>query len=181
MPVHGAGIAVCEGVMGSTQTTQWTYSWCLAVILVGGFAAGIAHAEFNFKRYRPYSLAQAIADHSHGERADWVIEAGTFKYRVRVTYTGQHRAIKASVKDLISKWVKSLGRHPKLLTLFKHEILVREDGTEYWLPIQEQLLPHVARELRKGGSVDLYIMHVGSTKTELVFIVNEFQAHGLTN
>ncbi|MFQ5960013.1 MAG: hypothetical protein ACE5K9_02780 [Candidatus Methylomirabilales bacterium] len=166
--------------MVSTQTTRWTYSICLAVMLAGGFAAGVAHAEFNFKRYRPYSLGQAIADHSHGERADWVIEAGSFKYRVRVTYTGEQREIKASVKDLISKWVKSLGLNPKLLTLFKHEILVREGSGQYWLPIQEQLLPHVARELRVGGPVDLYVMHVGSTKTELVFIVNEFQARRVT-
>lgn len=97
-----------------------------------------------------------------------------------MSYTGQHRGIKASVRDLIVKWVKSLGHNPKVLDLFKHEILVRERSSQYWLPIQEQLLPHVAQELRPGHLVDLYIMRVGSTKMEWVFIVNEFQARRAT-
>ncbi len=109
-----------------------------------------------------------------------MIAAGSFKYRVRVTYTGQQRDIRVSVRQLISNWVKSLDLNPKLLDLFKQEILVREAGSQYWLPIQEQLLPHVAREVRTGDLVDLYIMRVGSAKTESVFIVNEFQAHKVT-
>lgn len=162
--------------MGIKQRTRWTCTFCVAVMLAGCFMPGIVRAEFNYKRYRPYSLAQAVADHTHGEEADWVIAAGSFKYRVRVTYTGQRREIKTSVKQLIANGVKSLDLNPKLLDLFKQEILVREAGSQYWLPIQEQLLTHVASEVRTGDLVDLYIMRVGSTKTESVFIVNEFQA-----
>lgn len=153
--------AMCEDIVGSKQRTRWTYLFCVAVILVGPFAPGVARTAFNYNRYRPYSLAQAITDHPHGERADWVIEAGSFKYRVRATYTGQQRGIKANVKQLIANWVKSLGLDATLLDLFKHEILVREDGSQYWLPIQEQLLQYIVQELRPGDMVDLYIMRVG--------------------
>jgi hypothetical protein len=169
-----------EDTVGIKQRMRWTYTFCVAVMVAGCFMLGIARAEFNYKRYRPYSLAQAVADHTHDEEADWVIAAGSFKYRVRVTYTGQRRDIKVSVRQLIANWVKSLDLSPKILDLFKQEILVREDGSQYWLPIQEELLPHVAREIRTGDLVDLYIMRVGSTQTESVFIVNEFQARRVT-
>ncbi len=169
-----------EDTVGIKQRTRWIYPFCVAVMVASCFMPGIARAEFNFNRYRPYSLAQAVADHTHGEEADWVIAAGSFKYRVRVRYTGQQRDIRVSVKQLIANWVKSLDLNPKLLDLFEQEILVHEAGSQYWLPIQEKLLPHVAREIRTGDLVDLYIMRVGSTKTESVFIVNEFQARRVT-
>ncbi len=166
--------------MGIKQRTMWIYPFCVGLVVAGCFMPGIARADFNYKRDRPYSLAQAVADHTHAEEGDWVIAAGSFKYRVRVTYTGQQRDIKVSVRQLIANWVKSLDLSPKLLDLFKQEILVREAGSQYWLPIQEQLFQHVAREVRTGDLVDLYIMRVGSTKTESVFIVNEFQASRVT-
>jgi hypothetical protein len=144
--------------------------------LAGSFGLGIAKAEFNYESYKPYSIAKAIVDHPHIPEADWTIEAGSFKYRVSVVYTGRQRNIKPDVKTLIEKWGKALGKNTSFVSLFKHEVLVREAAKEYWLPIQEPLLPSVSAELKAGSQVDFYIARVGSTKKEWVFIINEFEA-----
>lgn len=162
--------------MPNNHLARWRYLFCLTALLAFGFTREINGAEFNFDSYRPYSLAQAIADHPHQEQADWVVEAGIFKYRVRVTYTGQQREMTANVKQLLGHWVRALGHDPKILDLFKNEILIREGTSQYWLPIQETLLPFLAKEVKPGGAVELYIIMIGSAKTEWVFAVNEFQS-----
>ena len=146
------------------------------IILTGSFGLGMARAEFNYESYKPYSIAKAIVDNPHILGTDWTIEAGVFKYRVSVVYTDRRRDIKPAVKTLIEKWGKALARDTSFISLFKHEILVREAAKEYWLPIQEPLLSSVSAELKAGSKVDLFIGRVGSTKEEWVFIINEFEA-----
>jgi len=162
--------------MLNNDLTRWRYLFCLTTMLASGFVRETGGAEFNYDSYRPYSLAQAIADHPHQEQADWVVEAGDFKYRVRVIYTGQQRGITANVKQLLKHWAKTLGQDPKIPDLFGHEILVREGISQYWLPIQEPPLSFLVKEVRPGDTVELYVVLIGTAKTEWVFAVNEFQS-----
>lgn len=159
----------------NTEIYRSTTRVCFATVLLGLVLERQASADFDYASYQPYSIRQAIVDHPHDPETDYLIEAGNFKYRVRVIYAGETRAIEPSVKDLIVKWGKSLQMAPSIVELFKHVILVREGRDEFWLPIQEPLLPSVAEELTSGSAVDLYIFRIGSTKTDWVFVVNEFQ------
>lgn len=57
--------------------------------------------------------------------------------------------------------------------------LFKECDNEYWIPVQKQVIPHFAKELKKGDMVSLFIVRVGGEKAkdrwDWLFIVNEFQ------
>lgn len=141
-----------------------------------GMVVSAEAADFNYSAYRPTSLAAAIAEHERADGADYVIEAGAFKYRVTATYTGRHRETNTKVRELIRHWVKAL-RHPeKFETFFDHEVEVESGGQTYWLPIQNPLVPSFATEVKDGTAAQLYIMLIGAVGDHWVFIINEFEA-----
>ncbi|MBN1352505.1 hypothetical protein JXJ21_24110 [candidate division KSB1 bacterium] len=60
------------------------------------------------------------------------------------------------------------------LSLYQQEILVSEGAREHWIPMQEQLFPHLDRELVKNDTASLYIILAGKVESELLFIATEF-------
>ncbi len=148
----------------------------LLFILATTFALTSAYAgDFNFTAYRQTSLSDAIAEHRDYSKDDFVIEAGNFKYTVIGTYTGQQRKAVTTTKDLIRHWVKTLGQPKEYESLFDHEVEIESGGKKYWLPIQNPMVQSFSSEVRKGGSVKLYIMLLGASKSRLVFAINEFE------
>ena len=132
-------------------------------------------SAFDFARYRPYTLNQAVADHSYAVGdADVSITAADFPYKVIVDFLGEQRTIRSDIQSVIDMWARGLG-HPPLTDVFRHEILVREASQEHWLPIQEVLVPALHDEAPLGGVLELYILWIGATRTEWVFIINGFQ------
>ena len=99
-----------------------------------------------------------------------------FKYRVRAEYAAAAQPIRTEVAKVIQSWGTATKRPPELVTLFEREIVVREAGVGYRLPIQKQLIPHLEREVQRGAPVELYLAWIGAAKTEPVFLVNEFKA-----
>jgi hypothetical protein len=76
-------------------------------------------------------------------------------------------------------WVEIFGVRPDILSLLEKELLIIECNSEYWIPVQKQLIPHFERELKSGDMVSLFIVRVGGEKAnekwEWLFLVNEFQ------
>lgn len=171
-----AGLAEAEHFLDSLWRLFATpVGTSLLVVLI--LVAGTEAAEFNYAAYKPYSIKQAVNDHQHeSKKTDYSIEVGYFKYKVRVTYSGERRKMKDAVGQLLSLWGKTLQVDPWMINLYEHEIRVREEDRYYWLPIQEPLVKDFQEEVPAGRKVDLYVMLVGSTKEERVFIVNEFRA-----
>ena len=93
-----------------------------------------------------------------------------------MSFTGEVRKIDPKARTLIGKWAKSVGLDPKTQDLFGREIRVTEDTAIYWLPIQDVLVGALKREVTAGRKVDLFVTWIGATKTDFVFIVNEFDA-----
>ena len=151
-------------------------------LVVRGFAplcfafacATAAGAEFAFGDYVPSSITQENAAYHHDPHLDVTIEAGNYKYRVRVTYLGQVREVGTPLAGFLDVWAASLGKS-QVRPLLQHEILVREGPREYWLVIQDQLLAPLRSEVAAGGEVDLYIMRLGSMRSGPIYVVNEFQ------
>jgi hypothetical protein len=89
------------------------------------------------------------------------------------------RKILPQRKELIERWGEAFNINPHIIQIFQYEMLFLEDSTEYWLPVQNQLLPLFQKELKKGDKVDLFVMAIGTLtypdKTDWVFIVNEFR------
>jgi hypothetical protein len=81
--------------------------------------------------------------------------------------------------DLIAGWIKTTGRSPEIAKVFDTEFLFLEDSVEYWLPVQSQVIPFFAKELKKGDKVTLYTIWIGGYKCagkwDWIFLVNEFE------
>jgi hypothetical protein len=79
--------------------------------------------------------------------------------------------------------MESIGR-AEAANRFTTEMLFIEDGVEFWLPVQNVLLPHLRKELRKGESITIFANWIGITypgqggKRTHVFLVNEFEKAG---
>lgn len=129
----------------------------------------------DWSAYRQASVAQAWAEAVVVEGSDYTIEAANVKYTVDADYTGQHRELVPGRKELLRRWAKAL-RHPMgYAAMFEHEIQIRGEDQEYWLPIQNPLVEPFAAETGAGSRVRLRIMYIGATAREPVFVVNSFQ------
>jgi hypothetical protein len=64
---------------------------------------------------------------------------------------------------------------------FGTEMLFVEEGAEFWLPVQDVLLPHFRKELKAGERVTVLANWIGITSPESdgsrqhVFLINEFE------
>ena len=145
-----------------------------------------ARAQENWDNYRPRTLKQLleqvakVASEPEARKAHLeLLFTDSFPSRVTVTYTGEKRAIPAKRKEFIGYWAKSRGLRQEIVDLFEDELLFKEESTEYWLPVQKQVIPFFADELKKGDTVELYLIITGSRTedgvTDWVFLVNEFK------
>ena len=95
-------------------------------------------------------------------------------------YSGKSRPIPADKKSLIKFWMQSNKYSEEIFKMFDEEFLFLEDSSEYWLPVQNVLIPHFKEEMSEGESVDLFAAWIGITfaepdKRQHVFLVNEFE------
>ena len=109
-----------------------------AVVAVLGLAA-VAFCEgfqFDDSRYRPARLAEVVAQHPPRPALEVVPDV---PIRCTVTYAGRFRDISEDTQRLVKAWSQAMNV-PGMLDTFKREVQVREDATEYWLPVQETLV-----------------------------------------
>jgi hypothetical protein len=141
-------------------------------------------AEFNYASYTQTTLQDIITqeqNHSHDQaqakkNADYIqLECRVSKYRVSCCYSNIRRPISEKKKNGIKLWVEGLKIDPKLASLYQQEIWVTEGTRDHWIPIQEQLFPHIKRELAKNDTMELFIILIGKVASEFVFIATEFE------
>ncbi len=51
-----------------------------------------------------------------------------------------------------------------------------EGQTEYWLPVQKTLIPHLKKKFAKNKPITLFVVWPGKAGADWVFLVNEFDA-----
>lgn len=99
---------------------------------------------------------------------------------VEVIYTGEFREIDATKKlMLIVVGSSHYGLDAEEMgELFKMEGRFIENGVEYWLPVQSQLIPFMEDELTVGETFEILIVYAGTMRfdgeTVVVFLVNTF-------
>jgi hypothetical protein len=144
-------------------------------------------AQEGWDRYQPRTLGEIISNHRESvlETAtagvpNWIVPTNNYPSRVRVTYTGRSRPLASLKAEMIERWVTALRIDPSALEAFKTELLFQEDTTDFWLPVQEVLIPHFHEELEPGSPVLLYTLWVGAhyagDEITWAFVVNEFSA-----
>jgi len=93
--------------------------------------------------------------------------------RSTAAYSGQFRAIPEDSRRLIAAWAESFNI-PGMPQAFQRELKVVEAGREYWVPVQEVLVPAMNRELQPGEEIELFIIYIGQLAGRHIFLVNEF-------
>jgi hypothetical protein len=157
-------------------------SWVLLML-----APALAQAQDGWDKYQSRTLGQIIKQHSAAvddkARIHLLFTADVFPSRVKVTYTGELRSISSVRKEFIANWAKTRKVGEELVDLFQEELLFREGTTEYWLPVQKQVVPYFKQELKIGDQVELYLIWIGARRefgvADWIFLVNEFE-HGET-
>jgi hypothetical protein len=109
----------------------------------------------------------------------YVFTANNFATRANVVYQGQIRPIPPSRLDFIARYLGKARGHPEWVPLYTEEVLCRENGLDYWLPIQSPVLVYFKDEVAAGATVEIFITWIGAQKSgdqvDWLFTINEFQ------
>jgi hypothetical protein len=129
--------------------------------LVANLDAGVAKDKGHIPK-----VGDRIFD---GALSGWVVEAG---------YTSAVSPMSDDEKAFLRDGFKSIQQEP-LAALYDKSMLFHVGGKDYWLPVQSDVIPYFAKELKVGDKVDLYILQTGGllrkTGWEWVFMVVDFQ------
>jgi len=138
-------------------------------------------------RYKPGTLAGLVEDLE--ETTDFEDMSGYLNLDddraslVEVVYTGQSRELELEKSILIVSFLASVApqlSEEELFKVFTREYLFLEDGVEYWLPVQDILVPYMQREVAVNGKVVLFVTWLGAyqyeDRVDWIFLVNEFYA-----
>ncbi len=150
-------------------------------------AAMPASAQFHYDDYKPSTLRDvfAIGEKECGGMEQNMVGIPTDKqaFRVEASWNGKTRQISQDMSALIKLYEEIL--RPKLTKqvsfhdMFKTEVLVTDNGREFWLPIQEQILEAFKKEVAPVKQVRLYVLYLGCAAKKPVPVavaISEFQA-----
>jgi len=153
-------------------------------IAMFAFLSASWSGEFNHALYTQTTLQDIITEEQNHHSYDQAeaktpadgnqLECRVSKYRVPCCYTNVQRPISEKKKTIIKLWMETLKIDPKLASLYQQEIQVTEGTRTHWIPIQEQLFPFINKELVKNDPVELFILLIGTIKSDFVFIATEF-------
>jgi len=170
----------------------------LSLVMFAVLAAIPGSAQFAFDDYKPSTLRDVFAI---GEKECGGLEQSTANiaignltfgaaiatgkkaFRVEASWNGETRQISKDISALLKLYEEVL--RPKLTKelsfrdMFKTEVLVTDNGREFWLPIQEHILEAFKKEVGPVKKVRLYVLYLGCTKKKPVpvaVVINEFQA-----
>lgn len=145
----------------------------------------------SWDRYLPNTLAnlfELTSEHLDTEQfpALYIEVSPEYQYpsQVEVIYTGEYREIDPVKQFLIETWGGTVSPQvgESIKGAFQQEILVIEADVEYWIPVQEVLVPFLKDELEPGDDALIFILWVGANITsadapaDRAFILNEFRA-----
>jgi hypothetical protein len=124
----------------------------------------------------PDTFRKALAAHdANKQKTAIVVHAEMFPSRVKVAYAETRRPLLEGKKNVISAWANQFAGMPEFYTApYQTEILVTEDGENYWLAVKEEFL---TRELKKGEMLELCVIKLGNArvadKLEPVLLVEQ--------
>ena len=138
----------------------------VAILVVGG--AGAA----SWDEYRPGQLSQFAPR----VPADTVV-LDSVRIRVHLGYFGEVRPLSAGARRHLAVWAEAMSM-PEAPGAFVREVRVIEDGSEYWLPVQEVLVAPMQAELTSGDVMEAFVVFIGASAGRTRFLLNAFYAEG---
>lgn len=163
------------------------YALCIGLFVSQGIA------QSNWDAYEPRTFKEIISTiaeksiknpdvHIRDDKKGFSIflSYNSFQSRIKGIYTASSRKVSDKRREVISIWLKTLGKPKELLDLFEDEYLFTEDKVEYWLPVQNKVASYFGKELKKSDTVTLFVVWLGARKesksVDYVFLMNEFEA-----
>ena len=118
------------------------------------------------------------AEPSHKD-ADIIVHGELLPTRVKVVYTGEKRTLLQDKKTVIGSWANRFAGAPEFYTVpYETEILFTENDERYWLAVRKEFVPQFEQELKKGDTIELFLIKMGSIridgKLEPVILVEKF-------
>lgn len=147
-------------------------------------------SQNSWERYQARSfheldaLTDEIMSDITGEKTVYLEMSPEYQYpsRVQVTFTGNFRDTPESKLEWIKVWMSTFApglTADEVAEIFAQEGLFTEGSTEYWLPIQNLLIPIMEEELSAGDTVDLLVVWIGATvdseQIDRIYLVNAFE------
>jgi len=154
----------------------------LTLALGFGVSTFVAAAGFDFAAYQRATIPQILEKHKTEEcrktkPGESIYSAYGYKYRIVTTFSRELRPLSPDMKVFLAEYGKSMPWSKDVVKAYKNEFLVQESGNDYWVPMQEQLIPAMEKELKKGQRFELYLVVIGATNSRCVFIGTEFNAN----
>jgi len=149
----------------------------------------VGGADASWERYKPNSFENLLTEISQISSPEqnpgisfYIETSGEHQFPSCITmeYSGKFREIPSERKFMIEAWSGIFGpeRAPKILEILKHEVLLIENGRDYWFIVQEPLIPYMENELAKDKPAIMFMIWAGSSylseETDHVFIIGEF-------
>ncbi|MDA0245172.1 MAG: hypothetical protein OT477_17285 [Chloroflexi bacterium] len=130
------------------------------------------------------TLTSSAIDSGSQQNALYLEMSPDYQYpsRVRVIFTGDFRATSGLRLEGIKIWLATFA--PQLTAeeaalIFGQEVRIIEENQEYWLPVQNVLVPLMEQELAVGDEFEVLITWMGATITnnqiERIYLVNAFE------
>jgi hypothetical protein len=152
---------------------------CLALVVCWPLLA--AAANFDYAAYQRSTIPDILARHAATEcrpaaPREFVLSAHAYKYRIITTFSRELRPLSEDTKEFLRRYGTSFEWNQAVIQAYRREFLVTDGGREYWVPVQEALLPVMGDELKKGQRFELYVAVLGATHQRCVFVATEFDA-----
>ena len=166
----------------------------LTIALSLGALAGPARAQgIDHSRYQRTTLsaqsavlaaraAETYAKLPH-KFGDPLYDSDVPHWVVSGVYTGAIRPLAPDERQYVVSYFKARGVDQAAKD-FQEAMLFASDGHNYWLPVETPIIPYFAKELKRGQTIDLYVIQPGGTRRssgwEWLFLVEDFQKSGIS-
>jgi len=158
-----------DATSGEAKLMRWRIVLCglLWILTLGVNSA----APFDPSRYRPLLLRDVVRQYPTQRGLSLSPDVPV---RSGVVYLGDSRDLVEDSRRLIRAWSESMGV-PGITEVFKREVKVHQAGVDYWVPVQEVLVPTMTGELRPGEEIEVLVIYIGQVDGRHLFLVNAFR------
>jgi hypothetical protein len=152
----------------------------LALLVLGlGIGTFTQATGFDVAAYRRATIPQILEKHKTAEcrrtkPRESIYSIYGHKYRIVTHFSRELRPLGAETREFLAHYGKSVRWNSDVVEMYQNEFLVQEQGKDYWVPVQEHLIPAMGKELKQGQRFELYLVLVGSIDNRCLFIATEF-------
>jgi hypothetical protein len=142
-------------------------------LALAGSALAFDAGQFEAVTFKGFQRHQAPP----AEGREWIFNAAMPGLAVVAAYTGRNRRIGGGRGEFLAQ-VGTALKNPSITSLYRKEIEVIEQGRPYWIPVQEEVFPHLSKELTPGQEVTLFVRYLGGSvgSAECIYLLIEFDA-----